>query len=84
MIAAVTDKLAITTANAARVYLCANLFLRVALQGSYSVGKSISVKESSLDFKMVTPLAIGAAVSGVLGKSMFSAVKLLFIELFLF
>lgn len=36
IIAAATDKLALTTANAARTYLFANLFLNVALQGKYS------------------------------------------------
>lgn len=36
IIAAATDKLALTTANAARTYLFANLLLNVALQGKYS------------------------------------------------
>lgn len=36
ILAASTDKLANTTSNAARVYLFANLFLNVSLQGAYS------------------------------------------------
>lgn len=44
----------------------------------YSVGKGILAKESSVDFKVGTPLAIGAAVGGVVGKEMFTAVRALF------
>ena len=41
----------------------------------YSVGKSMLAKDSSVDLKIGTPLAIGAALGGVLGKQMFSMVK---------
>ncbi len=41
----------------------------------YSVGKSMLSGEKSVDLKTGTPLAIGAAVGGVVGKQMFSAIK---------
>lgn len=44
----------------------------------YSVGKSMLAGEKSVDVKTATPLAIGAAVGGVIGKQLFSAVKALF------
>lgn len=39
----------------------------------YSVGKALAAKESLVDFKTGTPLAIGAAIGGILGKNLFSA-----------
>lgn len=41
----------------------------------YSVGKGILAKESSIDFKTGTPLAIGAAIGGVVGKNLFQMIK---------
>ncbi len=40
----------------------------------YSVGKSLLKREQAVDLSIGTPLALGAAVGGVLGKTMFSAV----------
>ena len=44
----------------------------------YSVGKNLTSGESSVDMKTGTPLAVGGAVGGILGKQMFSAVKAMF------
>lgn len=41
----------------------------------YSVCKSMIAKDSKVDVKTGTPLAIGAAVGGVVGKQMFTAIK---------
>ena len=41
----------------------------------YSVGKSMLSGGKSVDVKTGTPLAIGAAIGGVLGKQLFSTVK---------
>ena len=41
----------------------------------YSVGKSMLAGEKSVQLKTGTPLAIGAAVGGVVGKQLFSIVK---------
>lgn len=41
----------------------------------YSVGKSMLSAEKSVDVKTGTPLAIGAAAGGILGKQLFSAVR---------
>lgn len=41
----------------------------------YSVGKAILAKESLVKFDTGTPLAIGAALGGVLGKSLFSMLQ---------
>ena len=41
----------------------------------YSVGKSMFSGGKSVDVKTGTPLAIGAAIGGVLGKQLFSTVK---------
>ena len=41
----------------------------------YSVCKNLLAKENLVDFSIGTPLALGAAVGGVLGKQLFSAVK---------
>lgn len=40
----------------------------------YSVGKSILSNENTVDFKVSTPLAVGAAIGGVAGKQLFSFV----------
>jgi len=37
----------------------------------YSVGKTMITKESAIDMKTSTPLAIGAAIGGIFGKNMF-------------
>lgn len=41
----------------------------------YSVGKSILSGEKSVDLHIGTPLAIGAAIGGVVGKQMFTAIR---------
>ena len=41
----------------------------------YSVGKSLLAHDSKVDLKTGTPLAIGAAVGGVLGNQVFNIVK---------
>jgi len=41
----------------------------------YSVGKSLLAHDSKVDLKTGTPLAIGAAVGGVLGSQVFNIVK---------
>ena len=41
----------------------------------YSVGRGLLARDSSVDFKTGTPLALGAAVGGILGKQRFTAVK---------
>lgn len=40
----------------------------------YSVGNSILSNENTVDFKVSTPLAVGAAIGGVVGKQLFSFV----------
>ncbi len=44
----------------------------------YSVVKSLTAGDSKVEMSTGTPLAIGAAVGGVAGKQLFSAVKALF------
>ena len=44
----------------------------------WSVGKSMVRHESQIDLSISTPLAIGAAVGGMAGKQLFSAVAGLF------
>lgn len=44
----------------------------------YSVGKNLTSGESCVDMKTGTPLALGGAVGGIIGKQMFSAVKAMF------
>ena len=44
----------------------------------YSVGKSMLAGDSKVDTATGTPLAIGAALGGLAGKELFSAVKALF------
>lgn len=41
----------------------------------YSVGGSLLKKERAVDIKTGTPLAVGAAIGGVAGKQIFSALK---------
>ena len=50
----------------------------VLAMSCYSVTKNLTSGESSIDKKTGTPLAIGAAVGGVVGKYMFSAIKAMF------
>lgn len=44
----------------------------------YSVGKSLLAGDSKVEMSTGTPLALGAAIGGVVGKQMFSAVKAVF------
>ena len=44
----------------------------------YSVGRSLYSRESGIEKKTGTPLAIGAAVGGVAGKALFDLIKSLF------
>ena len=44
----------------------------------YSVGKALAAKGSLVDFKTGTPLALGGAVGGIVGKSLFSALTAMF------
>lgn len=41
----------------------------------YSVFRGLVARDSVVDFKTGTPLAVGAAIGGVLGKQLFTAVK---------
>ena len=41
----------------------------------YSVGRGLLAHDSTVDFKTGTPLALGAALGGVFGKQLFTAVK---------
>lgn len=41
----------------------------------YSVGKSMLAGERSVDLRSGTPLALGAAVGGVIGKQIFTAIR---------
>ena len=52
----------------------------VLSMSSYSVMKNLSAGESKVDMKTGTPLALGGAVGGVLGKQLFSAVKAMFAD----
>lgn len=47
----------------------------VLAMSTYSVGRSMIAKEKSIDLKIGTPLAIGAAIGGVLGKQLFSVIE---------
>lgn len=47
----------------------------VLAMSCYSVGKSMLAGEKLVDLKTGTPLAIGAAAGGVLGKQLFTVVK---------
>ena len=44
----------------------------------YSVGKALAARESLVDFRTGTPLALGGAVGGIAGKSLFSALTAMF------
>ena len=44
----------------------------------YNVSKSLLAGEKSVDLKLGTPLAIGAAVGGIVGKQMFTSIKAMF------
>lgn len=46
----------------------------------YSVGRALLAKNSKVDAKCGTPLAIGAALGGVVGKQMFASVKSMFAD----
>ncbi len=46
----------------------------VLTMAGYSIGKSAMAGESEIDFRLATPLALGSAVGGVLGKQLFTAV----------
>ena len=46
----------------------------------YSVVKSLRAGDSRVEMSTGTPLALGAAVGGVIGKQMFSAVKAMFAD----
>ena len=46
----------------------------------YSVGKSLLAGDSKVEMSTGTPLALGAAIGGVVGKQMFSAVKAMFAD----
>ena len=50
----------------------------VLSKSCYSVGKSMLAGDSKVDTATGTPLAIGAALGGLAGKELFSAVKALF------
>lgn len=47
---------------------------------SWSVGKSIIKKESVIDLRISTPLAIGAAAGGIVGKDLFRMVAAYFAD----
>ena len=44
----------------------------------YTVGKNIAAGDNRVDFRTGTPLAIGAAVGGVVGKQLFSTIAGMF------
>ena len=50
----------------------------VLSMSAYSVIKSFMAKEKSVNLKTGTPLAIGAAIGGVIGKELFSSIKAMF------
>lgn len=50
----------------------------VLAMAAYSVTRGMLAREKAVDYATGTPLAIGAAVGGILGKNLFSAVALLF------
>ena len=50
----------------------------VLAMSCYSVGRSMLAKDSLVELRTGTPLAIGAAVGGVVGKQLFTVVKGLF------
>lgn len=50
----------------------------VLAMSCYSVGKALLAGDSKVEMKTGTPLAIGAAVGGVAGKQIFTAIKAMF------
>lgn len=50
----------------------------VLAMSCYSVAKNLTSGESRVDMRSGTPLAVGAAVGGIVGKQVFSAVKAMF------
>ena len=50
----------------------------VLAMSCYSVGRSMVAKDSLVNLKTGTPLAIGAAVGGVVGKQLFTIIKGMF------
>lgn len=52
----------------------------VLAMSSYSVIKSLLNKEKNVDLTKVTPMAIGAAAGGVVGKELFSLISSLFVN----
>ena len=46
----------------------------------YSVGKSLRAGDNKVEMSTGTPLALGAAIGGVIGKQLFSAVKAMFAD----
>ena len=50
----------------------------VIAMSCWNVGKSFVKRDSQIDLKISTPLAIGAAVGGILGKTAYAAVAGLF------
>lgn len=50
----------------------------VLAMSCYSVGRSMLAGEKTVKAKTITPLAIGAALGGVLGKQLFGYIKALF------
>ena len=50
----------------------------VLAMSCYSVGRSMLAGEKTVNAKTITPLALGAAVGGVIGKQMFGYIKALF------
>ena len=45
---------------------------------TYSVGKSLLNREKTVEMKTATPLAIGAAIGGVMGKTLFNTIRNMF------
>ncbi len=52
----------------------------VLAMSCYSVGKSMIARDSKVNLRTGTPLALGAAVGGIVGKQMFTAVKAMFAD----
>ena len=50
----------------------------VLSMSAYSVIKSFIAKDSKVNLKTGTPLALGAAIGGVIGKELFSSIKAMF------
>ena len=47
----------------------------VLAMSTYNVGKGILSGESAVDYKISTPLSLGACIGGIFGKQLFSMVK---------